>query len=138
MADTFGALEIPVDPTTSPVGDPTLGKIGRYIQAVLNVNALAAWTALRPRDGNEALPIKRVFFHNPEEMDLNPKDLPALFLYRKSNPYVHAAGELRGATRQQRGSQGPHEEVPTEYAVRASHRQRSPVLGPHRRLDGLR
>jgi hypothetical protein len=91
MSDTLGALTIPVAADTSPIGDPALGRIGRFLKAVVNVQALAAWTALRPgREGANALPIKTLLLHNPEEMSFNPKDLPALFLYRKTTTYVPA------------------------------------------------
>lgn len=87
MADTYGAIAIPVAATT-PAGDPALTKLGNYLKAVVNVKALTAWTAARPRGiAAEQLPIRFVRLANPEEEGFNDKDLPALYLWREDGDF---------------------------------------------------
>lgn len=80
MPDTYGPLEIPVpEPEgTDAVSDPLIDVTLSFFKAVLNANAGAAWRVVAPGE-----PVVRcTFAHDPEELDFNAKQLPALFLWR--------------------------------------------------------
>lgn len=91
MADTFGALELPVDGAIDPVGDPGLSKLGSFLQAVINDKLGTAWAALRPRTGDLALPVRTIRWHNPRKRAFSDKDLPALFIYRTKDAFQRDA-----------------------------------------------
>jgi len=95
MADTFGGLTIPVPTTDDPVGDPAIGKLLGYSQAVLNAYVGDAWRELRPRTGNEGLPVKNTFSDDPHLRSFNEKDLPALFMWRRSGKPMQWAEDMR-------------------------------------------
>lgn len=101
MADTFGLLALPASATDAPVGDPALGKLGAYLQAVINAELTAAWLALRPRVPLQEQPaVKSVFLHDPDELCLNEKFLPALFIYRDNGLIEQLAEEWYADTTQ--------------------------------------
>lgn len=82
MSDIFGAVEIPVATTGTPIGDPALSKVAAFIAAGLNAYASAAFDALRPRSTPRA--VVGVFTHDPAERSFNDEKLPALFVWRQS------------------------------------------------------
>jgi hypothetical protein len=83
MADTFGALELPAQiPTASDtVTDPALDVIGEFSAAVLNFYAGDAWAWAAVAVDSTPF-VKTVNTHNPEDVEFNSRDLPALFLWR--------------------------------------------------------
>lgn len=95
MADTFGALTLPALTTDSPIGDPAIGKLLAFFKAVLNAYVGAAWAALRPRAGNEALPVRTTIADDPHLRTFNEKDLPALFMWRRQGKPVDIASDIR-------------------------------------------
>ncbi len=84
MSDTFGGITIPVGVTT-PAGDPMLGKIGAFIQAVANNYVATAYDATKMGAGMPTeQPIATVFAGvEPERYTFDDRQLPALFVYRK-------------------------------------------------------
>lgn len=101
MADTFGAVEIPVSASDDPRGDPALKKVADFMTAVLNAYAGAAWTGGRPRaDANQQLCVRGTFTHDPTERSFNDSKLPALFLWRSSGQaFDHGDGDRRSDER---------------------------------------
>lgn len=93
MADTYGALEIPVDEAAAPIGDPALLRLGNYLKAVLNAQLATAWATLRPRSGDFALPVRTVFTHDPKRRAFSDALLPALFVYRVKGAFDRDAEE---------------------------------------------
>lgn len=83
MADQNGGLELPAPTDDTPVGDPALGHLGGFLRAAINRYCATAWAALRPRSGDDALPVRAVFTHDPEAASFNDRDLPALFVWRQ-------------------------------------------------------
>lgn len=94
MADTYGAATLPIAVTT-PAGDPALAKVGAYLKAVVNPRMQAAWTAVWPRSGEAALPIKVVFTHDPRKRQFNDRDLPALYIFREDGEFSLPAADWR-------------------------------------------
>ncbi len=82
MADTFGAVELPLAATTSgPVSDPAIEYLAQFVAAVLNRHAAAAWATVDPRNP----PVKRVFTHDPEKIDVSDSDFPCVFVWRSDS-----------------------------------------------------
>jgi len=77
VADTYGALQIPVPTSDTPIGDPLLTTLLAFFQAILNAKASSAWGALDPSKPC----VRAVFDSRPEEL-FNDKQLPALYLAR--------------------------------------------------------
>lgn len=80
MADTFGAISLPVavPGTGQPVSDPLVYHLGSFLQAIANAKATSAWQAVCPH----SRPIENVYHHEPQEMSFNRARLPALFIWR--------------------------------------------------------
>lgn len=96
MADTFGALVLPVTAGDQPAGDPALTRLGSYLKAVVNAQCAAAWLEARPRsEPTEALPIKFALAVNPEEDGFNDAHLPALYLFREDGNFGQRAEDWR-------------------------------------------
>jgi hypothetical protein len=89
MTDLLGALAIPIPVPAAgkTVADPFLDYLGDFLQAAINADAKAAWTAVHPavvKPHSVPLPVAFVKRHNPNEADFRSGDLPALFVYRAS------------------------------------------------------
>lgn len=95
MADTFGGLTLPAPTTDSPIGDPAIGKLLGFFKAVVNAYVGDAWATLRPRAGDEALPIRNTSSDDPHLRTFNEKDLPTLFMWRRQGKPVDWASDLQ-------------------------------------------
>lgn len=83
MSDLTGATAVPLvapSPTDVAVTDPLLTYCLKYFQTVANTHGIPGWQAVQPN----SVPVKNIFDHDPEEMGLSDKDLPALFMWRPS------------------------------------------------------
>ncbi len=80
MADTFGALELPLvapAPGHQP-GDAALGPLSSFCAAILNAYGTTAWQSVAP-----GMPcVRTTYTHDPTDYVFNEKDLPALYLTR--------------------------------------------------------
>lgn len=81
-SDTFGALNFPaqIPGPKDSVHDPALDYIGRYLQACLNDQLGASWSAVNP--GRKF--VESIQTNSPGDA-FNERDLPALFLIRSSS-----------------------------------------------------
>lgn len=88
MADTYGALKLPVQlpDGTDAVSDPALSRLGEYFQAFCNANGQAAFDRLGvPRVRGLAPPVIRsIFTHDPTKLVFNEAHLPALYVTRSN------------------------------------------------------
>jgi hypothetical protein len=91
MADLFGALALPSVATEDPVGDPTLGHLAGFCQAVLNAELGTAWNKLSPRPNGKV--VSEAFTHDPLKGDFPETALPALFIYREKGKIEQAAAD---------------------------------------------
>lgn len=91
MADTFGDLQIPVQPpaTGTAIADRALTLFVRYFAAYLNTYAQNAWNVVAPPQttqtngaGRVVPVVRRTYTHDPAKVVFNEADLPALFLDR--------------------------------------------------------
>lgn len=84
MPEYYGALPLPTATPTGDeaAGDPALRYILEYLQAVLNAECTSAVSSVWR--GSQA--VVTIFAHDPGEVVFNERDLPALFLYRESEP----------------------------------------------------
>lgn len=87
MADTFGAVTLPIPTTGSPIGDPALGYVATYLGAILNDVAASAWAALRPRGTTHSAPVIQVVTNDPRKGRFNSNQLPALFVWRQRGTF---------------------------------------------------
>ncbi len=94
MGDKFGALALPPgSPATGEAaGDPCLSRLGAYLMAWLNVEALTGFRAVFPATGLANV-VGRVFTHDPQQLAFNEKDLPALYLFRTGGEPVERLAE---------------------------------------------
>lgn len=92
MTDTFGALQLPAQLAVhgEPAGDPGLGRLGQYFKSTLNFFGQAAWTQVA---GPNLKVVSEVFFHDPNEMTFNNRDMPGLFISRFSEPAYQRLSE---------------------------------------------
>ncbi len=83
MADTFGALQLPVpEPATKAESfDPFLQYSLSYFQAVVNAKATDAWQK-RVKGSAVQQPIHTVHDYDPAELSFVERDLPALYMWR--------------------------------------------------------
>lgn len=96
MPDQYGLLPIPV-PGTGLIGDPFLELFGDYLKTVVNANVGTAWATLRPRTGEEALPVRAVFTNDPAKVQFVERQLPAIFLWRDRETIDRKASDRRHA-----------------------------------------
>lgn len=96
MADTYGALQVPVQIAngTDAVADPALSRLGEYLQAFLNAYGQQAFDRLGfPVIKGVSCPVVRtIWTHDPTEYVFNEAHLPALYITRinGSRPVWHA------------------------------------------------
>lgn len=90
MADTFGAISVPITDAT-PLGDPALELIGDYVRTLLNAKAGSAFVD----DGQlgEEL-VRAVIVANPNEYTFDDCNLPALFVHRAGGVIGDTAADL--------------------------------------------
>lgn len=93
MTDFYGALQVPVptpaDPSTHAAGDPFLDTLAAFLQAALNADLGALWSAVHPAivgPSLTAVPVPFVFTHDPDEASFSENQLPALFVWRAEEP----------------------------------------------------
>lgn len=81
ISETYGGATIPVASTT-PRGDPTIGKLLAAFKATINAQANAAWTVAGVSPLQDA--VVATFAHDPSRVAfaLSEQDTPCLFLYR--------------------------------------------------------
>lgn len=77
MPDQFGALELP----SSAELDPALDALSAFFAAVIVADLADVWDDVGT---GRSVAIQR-FTHDPERGEFNDRDLPALFLWRKSS-----------------------------------------------------
>lgn len=77
MADTFGAITLPV----ASEMDPSLQALASYLAAVIGHDLTSAWG----ETGTARGVVVKTFTHDPERGEFNDRDLPALFLWRASS-----------------------------------------------------
>ncbi len=97
MAPRYGSLDLPLpEPPTAEAAltDPALDTLLAFAKAVIDDGAADAWEAVA---GDEKVPVKSTFAHNPEEIDFNTKSLPALYLFRAgaAEPPMWVADDYR-------------------------------------------
>lgn len=80
MADTFGAVEVPVQ-TGEPAGDPALGHIGDYLKTILNAKAQDAFDAAALAGVGTPV-VRAVYQEDPSQYVFDDCELPALCVYR--------------------------------------------------------
>lgn len=82
----YGALRVPALARLpgEAAGDPGLSLVGAYLQAFLNTYAGDLWASVAPGSapGHPAVPVKKVFTHDPREVALSEHDFPSLYLFR--------------------------------------------------------
>jgi hypothetical protein len=78
MADTIGALTLPV-PETTPAGDPLRTILGSYLQAAIRYYCADAWQKI---GGYDADPCARFETNDPNDNTFVTSKLPCLALYR--------------------------------------------------------
>lgn len=86
---SYGALDLPVPTTDTPVGDPCLETIADFLTKAINARATTAWASIAAPQATGAPAVKPVmgtFTHDPEKWSLNDTYLPGLFLYRDGAP----------------------------------------------------
>jgi hypothetical protein len=102
MSDRYGTAAIPLvapDPGEA-AADRALNVLCDFFKTFLNVNAVAAWSAVRPPKvpGSPTpgeLPVNQVFTHDPIEGSFNEAALPALFFNRKAGKPEWMAEDYR-------------------------------------------
>ncbi len=97
MSDTFGALTLPVA-ITDPGGDPGLGKLAAFLQAVINAECSTAFDALKAHATMPAeVACLTAFTVNPRRYTFTDQQLPAIFLHRKEMRHERIDQDTRGA-----------------------------------------
>ena len=81
--DRFGGLEFPaqVPGADEAVTDRAIGTIAAYLAAVIRADLQAAWSRVAP--GQSV--VEQSFTSDPEDSTFNERDLPALFVWRRSD-----------------------------------------------------
>ncbi len=81
MSDTFGGLTLPMPAAsaTEQPGDRVLGPLSGFFAAILNAYASTAWASVAPAT---AVPVRKVYTHDPTDYVFNESDLPALYVTR--------------------------------------------------------
>ena len=85
-------------PASVPVPDPCIGLILDFLATWLNTDemATAAWAPLAGAAG--AVPVLRVFAHDPEDVVFDEKHLPALYLWRDSATHSYRGDDWEDDT----------------------------------------
>jgi hypothetical protein len=82
MANKFGAIEIPVQPSQDgPASDPALEFIAQFVMNVMNAYTLEAWRTVDPK----GRPCKTYFTHDPQECEVDDRKFPCVFVWRSGS-----------------------------------------------------
>jgi len=82
--DHVGALELPVNTTDLPVGDPLLTILGNFMQAAIRAACGRAWNSI----GGNTDVCGRVETNNPKDNTFVTAGLPALFIFRDAESFT--------------------------------------------------
>jgi hypothetical protein len=80
--DPVGVLDLPVNYTAEPVGDPVRQLLGEFLQAGIRAACQSAWTQI----GGGTNVVERVEVNDPKDNTFSTTKLPALFIYRENKP----------------------------------------------------
>lgn len=98
MSDTFGGITIPVA-TTTPAGDPTIGKIASFLQAAINADCGAAFDAMKvTAEMATEFPVVTTLTVDPRRYAFEDGDLPALFVWREEDKHDWTDADVRADT----------------------------------------
>ncbi len=92
MADTFGAVEVPVQ-SAEPAGDPALGHIGDYLKTILNAKAQAAFDAAALAAAGTPV-VRAVYQEDPSQYVFDDCELPALCVYRARGGFENSSQDF--------------------------------------------
>lgn len=94
MADTFGAIELPLQSSTEPVGDPAIGYLADYLTSVINAELQDAFDGARLVEGSAV--VRKAFTVDPNGYVFDEECLPALFVYRTKGTTTDLTSDLFG------------------------------------------